>query len=102
MNGQRLIGPIFLEKTVNAQRYTQFMLHPFFNELSEDKKLYSYFMQDNATAHTAHESMTAIQHVFDDRVISCGLWPARLPDLNPSDFYLWSTLKSKVYANNRH
>ena len=46
--------------------------------------------------------MTAIQNVFDKRVTSRGLWPARSPDLNSCDFYLWGTLKSKIYANNLH
>ncbi|EZA55638.1 hypothetical protein X777_04330, partial [Ooceraea biroi] len=26
------------------------------------------------------------------------LWPARSPDLNPVDFFLWGQLKSLVYA----
>ncbi len=25
------------------------------------------------------------------------MWPARSPDLNPCDFFLWPYLKSKVY-----
>jgi hypothetical protein len=33
-------------------------------------------------------------------MISKGLWPACLPSLNPCDFYLWCTLKDKVYMNN--
>jgi hypothetical protein len=32
-------------------------------------------------------------------VISQGFWPACSPDLNPCDFYLWDTLKVKVYVN---
>jgi inhibitor of nuclear factor kappa-B kinase subunit alpha len=38
--------------------------------------------------------------VFENRLISRGLWPARSPDLNPCDFYLWGNLKDKVYSNN--
>jgi hypothetical protein len=30
------------------------------------------------------------------------LWPARSPDLNPCDFYLWGTLKDAIYVNNSH
>jgi hypothetical protein len=30
------------------------------------------------------------------------LWPARSPDLNHCDFYLWGNLKDKVYSNNPH
>ena len=46
--------------------------------------------------------MTAIQNMFDDRLISRGLLPARSPDLNPCGFYLWGALKSKVYMKNPH
>ena len=44
--------------------------------------------------------VSAIQNVFDDRVIRRGLWPSRSLDLNPCDFYLCGTLKSKVHVNN--
>jgi hypothetical protein len=30
------------------------------------------------------------------------LWPARTPDENHCDFYLWGNLKDKVYSNNPH
>ena len=38
----------------------------------------------------------------EERTISKGLWPPRSPDLSLCDFYLWETLKQKVYANNPH
>jgi hypothetical protein len=31
-----------------------------------------------------------------DRIISSGIWPACLPDLNPCDFLFWGCLKDKV------
>jgi hypothetical protein len=68
----------------------------------EEEKTYRYFMQDNATAHTANHSMNEINQVFGDRVVSRGLWPPQSPDLNPCDFYLWGKLKDKVYVNNPH
>ena len=40
--------------------------------------------------------------MFDDREISRGFWPAQSPDLILCDFYLWDTMKSKVFANNPH
>ena len=39
------------------------------------------------------------QKFFDDRIISKALWPPRSPDLSPPDFFLWSALKGKAYAN---
>ena len=46
--------------------------------------------------------MTTIQNLFDDKVIRCGFWPPRSPNLNPCDFYLQGTLKSEVYTNKLH
>jgi hypothetical protein len=37
--------------------------------------------------------------VFEDRMTNC---PQGLPDLNPSDFYLWENLKNKKYTNSLH
>jgi hypothetical protein len=49
-----------------------------------DPKL--YFMYDGATAHTATYSINVLNKVFENSLISRGLWPARSPDLNPCDF----------------
>ena len=38
--------------------------------------------------------------LFDDLVISIGLWPARSPDLTPCDSYLWNSLKYRVDKSN--
>jgi hypothetical protein len=46
--------------------------------------------------------MVAIQEVFEDRIISRGLWPPRSPDLSFCDFYLWGNLKGNAYKNNPH
>jgi hypothetical protein len=75
-------------------------LGPFFENIKEEEKTYGYFMQDGATAHTANYSMNVLNELFEDRLISRGLWPARSPDSNSCDFYLWGNLKDKVYSNN--
>jgi hypothetical protein len=59
-------------------------------------------MQDGATAHTATYSMNVLNELFENGLISRGLWPARFPDLNPCDFYLWVNVKDKAYSNNPH
>ena len=96
----RIIGPIFFENTINSQRYISDILQPFFQHLTAYEKQNGWFQQDGATAHTARASMQALQEVFDDRIISRGLWPPRSPDLTPPDFYLWGKLKNSVYENN--
>ena len=50
-----------------------------------------YFLKDSATVHTAHDSLTLISEIFEDRVIIVDLWPPRSPDLTVRDIYLWGT-----------
>ena len=41
-------------------------------------------------------------HCFEDRIISRSadvIWPPRSCDLTPLDYYLWSAVKDKCYAN---
>jgi hypothetical protein len=59
-------------------------------------------IRDSATTNTADDSLTVLEGVFDDRIISRGLWPARSPDLTPCDFYLRGNLKDKFYRTNAH
>jgi inhibitor of nuclear factor kappa-B kinase subunit alpha len=102
ISAARIVGPIFFEETINSERYVSDILQPFFESITEEEKTYGYFMQDGATAHIATYSIHVLNKVFEDRLISRGLWPARSPDLNPCDFYLWESLKDKVYSSNPH
>ncbi|PNF15704.1 hypothetical protein B7P43_G12455 [Cryptotermes secundus] len=107
VSAHRIIGPIFYEGTLDAQRYINEILNQFFVNLAPAEERFGYFMQDGATPHTAKETIRALRGVFgelngDDRIVSKGLWPPRSPDLNPCDFYLWGKLKNVVYANNPH
>jgi hypothetical protein len=45
----------------------------FFENIMEEEGLYSYFMQDGATAHTANYSINDLNEVSEDRLISCKL-----------------------------
>jgi hypothetical protein len=83
-------------------RYVSDILRPFFGSIAEEDKTCGYFMQDGATAHTATYPINVLNEVFENRLISRELWPARSPDLNPCDFNLWGNLKYKVYSNNPH
>jgi hypothetical protein len=102
ISARRIIEPVFVHETINSERYVRLILSPFFDQLTDEEKSYGHFMQDNATVHTANNSMVALDEVFGERVISRGLWPPRSHDLNPCDFYLWGTLKEKVYVKNPH
>ena len=50
----------------------------------------------------ANGTIEVVREFFDGRVVSRGLWPPppHSPDLTPSDFYLWPSLKHKVYKTN--
>ena len=98
---------------MNSDHYGNDIPNPFFNQLTADEKQYGYFQQGDATAHTANATMVdatahtanatmvAIQEVFEDGIISRGLWPPRSPDPGFCNFYLWGNLKG-VYKNNPH
>jgi len=54
------------------------------------------------TAHTSRHSIGILKEIFLGHLISLRDdigWPARSPDLNPCDFFLWGYLKSKVHSN---
>ncbi|KAJ3663138.1 hypothetical protein Zmor_007447 [Zophobas morio] len=99
---RRIIGPIFFHDTVNADRYRTNILLPFFEQLHDDECQYGYFQQDGATAHTAGSTLRFLQEVYDDRIISQGLWPPRSPDLTAPDFFLCGHLKNNVFKNRLH
>jgi hypothetical protein len=103
-----VISPYFFEDqagravTVNSARYTE-MLHTFLElELqrlgAETQTL--WFQQDKATVHTARTTMCVLNEMLPARVISQRgniEWPARSPNLNACNFFLWGYLKSKAY-----
>lgn len=99
---KRLIGPIFFNNTINADRYRTDILEPFLEQLNEREIEEAWFQQDGATAHTARASLRFLEEIFANRIISRGIWPARSPDLTPLDYYLWGFLKGNVYKNNVH
>ncbi|GFW00881.1 putative transposable element [Trichonephila clavipes] len=61
-----------------------------------------WFQQDGATCHTACATFDLLKDTFGDRLISrLGPvnWPPRSCDLTPLDYFLWSYVKSLVYAD---
>ena len=54
------------------------------------------------TCHTAQATRDALSPIFEDRIISHRadvVWPPRSCDLTPLDYYLWSAVKDKCYAD---
>jgi hypothetical protein len=102
ISARRITGLVIFHEAINSERYVRLILSPFYIQQTNEEKSYAHFVQDNATAHIANNSMVALDNVFGERIISPGLWPPQSPDLNSCDFYLWGTLKEKVYVNNPH
>jgi len=80
---------------LNTAHYLE-IFNKFVDQLDDDELRNSYFQQDGATCHASNESMTEIESLFGDRIISKALWPSRAPDLSLPDFFLWGALKGKA------
>jgi hypothetical protein len=53
-----------------------------------EEKTYGNLTQDNAIAHASSHSVNEINQVFGYRVVSRGLLPPVLPDLNPWEIFI--------------
>lgn len=96
-------GPYFFPTTVTAASYCDTLEHFLLPDLAAANVGNLWFMQDGAPAHTALVTRDFLTNVFGaDRLIGQHFnlpWPARSPDLNPLDFFLWGFIKDKVFAN---
>lgn len=90
---------------LNGQNYLQFLendLPVLLDELGLPEEIRNniIFMQDGASPHHAGEVMTFLDEAYPGWIGRDGhiLWPARSPDLNPLDYFLWGYIKNKVYV----
>ena len=93
-----IIGPVFIEGTVNAEKYLKILQEHVFN-LAQDM----WFMQDGAPAHFARKVREELDMHLPGRWIGrrgAIEWSPRSCDLTPCDFFLWGFLKDKVYKRN--
>jgi hypothetical protein len=77
----RMIGPMLFHEAINSKHYEKLIL-------SADGENHADILCKDATAHTADNSVNALDDVFCER-----LWLLRSLDLNPCDFYLRDMLK---------
>ncbi|GFU83727.1 DUF4817 domain-containing protein [Trichonephila clavipes] len=103
-----IIGPYFFKNdeghnvTVNGDRYRAKFTNLFIPELNNQDVQELCFQQDGATCHTARATIDLLKETFGDRLISRFgpvNWPPRSCDLTPLDYFLWSYVKSLVYAD---
>ena len=107
----RVIGPFFFEGTLTGQRYLEFLQNDLIPALAtlypngNDPDLPNeelWFQQDGAPPHYAADVRRYLNDTFPGRWIGRRgpiEWPARSPDLNPLDFFLWGHVKNVVYKN---
>lgn len=106
-----IIGPYFFEEnaagetktvTVNGERYLN-MLHDYAIPSLRHQNIENIiFMQDGAPPHIFKPVKQFLSNTFGDRVISRQFpvtWPARSPDINPADYWLWGDLKERVFLS---
>ncbi|GFW91587.1 DUF4817 domain-containing protein [Trichonephila clavipes] len=88
--------------TVNGDRYRATITNFFILELNNHDVQELWFQQDGATCHTARATIDLLKDTFGYRLISRFgpvNGPPRSCDLTPLDYFLWSYVKSLVYAD---
>jgi hypothetical protein len=102
--GDRIIGPVFYQGTLNGGRYRQMILEGVVDELVDELPLASvrqlWYQHDGAPPHFLAAVREHLDTTFPDKWIGRGgpvHWPARSPDLSPLDFFLWGYVKDRVY-----
>lgn len=96
----RVVGPIFLPNRLNAIEYVN-VLEEVLDNVPLQLRPNMLYMNDGAPAHNARISRDWLDENFPNRWIGRNgpiSWPARSPDMNPLDFFVWGFLKEKVYA----
>ena len=63
---------------------------------------YKLIMDMVAQQDTVHNSIEILLQVFDDRIISTGLWHLQSADFKYCDYYLWAYVKGEVSWSNYH
>lgn len=101
MSRRRIIGPIFFENTITAANYHG-ILNRFIEQLHDDEITTGFFQHDNATPHTARQTIQYLEQFYGNRLISNNRWPPRSPDLTPLDFFLFGYLKDTIFRNRLH
>lgn len=100
--GDAFIGPFFIEGNLTSEKYLDLLrdsVLPALQNLYGDYQ-HVWFQQDGAPPHFGLQVRLFLNNVFPHRWIGRRgeiEWPARSPDMNPCDFFLWGHLKNEVY-----
>ena len=95
---EKISGPFFIEDgTIAGVRYQQLLQHKVLPAIQNRPDFYKlYFQQDGAQPHFSHVARGFLDEIFPQLWIGRRgpvEWPARSPDLTPSDFWPWGYVK---------
>jgi len=101
--GSQILGPIYLLDNINGANYLEFLqntMPEFLDEIPLIERNNIIFQQDGARPYNARVVTNYLDQMFPERWMGRYdpiRWPARSPDLNPLDFFLWGYCKEIVY-----
>ncbi|XP_039309087.1 uncharacterized protein LOC120358566 [Solenopsis invicta] len=101
--GTTILGPVILPDILNGVSYVEFLsenLPDFLEDVPLADRNKIIFQQDGAGPHNARVVTNFLNEQFPDRWMGRYgpiRWPARSPDLNPLDFFLWGHCKEIIY-----
>jgi hypothetical protein len=102
LQDQKIIGPIFFNRTVNMEVYLN-IFEEFCAQLTEEERPRFFYQEDGATCHTSRVSLQRVHDIFsEEQTVSKNLWPPHSLDLTTCDYFLWGQLKCTVYESNPH
>lgn len=103
--GGHVIGPYFFEGNVTGESYLAMLQNFVIPQLNAHRVNHHqiWFQQDGAPAHYSANVKEFCDANFYGWIGRGGniAWPARSPDHNPMDFFVWPYLKNKVYTEPR-
>lgn len=99
-----ILPPYFFDScTINQHSYLRVLNESVIPELHNRRCMRRItFQQDGAPPHIATAVKELLAKTFGNRIISRHFeneWPPRSPDIAPPDYWLWGSLKAKVYAS---
>ncbi|EZA49709.1 hypothetical protein X777_12223, partial [Ooceraea biroi] len=100
--GNEIIGPFFFPPRLNGQIYSDFLenhLSILLENIPLLLRTQMIFQQDGAPAHFSRQAREILNARFPDRWMGRDgpiAWPARSPDLNVLDYFVWGYIKNLV------
>jgi hypothetical protein len=92
---RKIAGPIYLKDTITLEHYID-IVQEFLGHLTEEEISVAWSQEDSTTCYTATKSKLSL--LFENWIISKGLWPPSSLHLSPPDIFLWGYIKDNTYA----